>query len=94
MSDEVKKYCCNFCTADVSDVDGRSHCPLACFEEAIGSYPYEIAAANLAIAADPDCEECEGKGHVECEECGGTGYVEYECHNGVGEVEWVTKEGA
>lgn len=88
----MKKYCCNFCDVDISDKDGRVFCPSYCFEDSIGSYPYGIPAANLALVADPDCEDCQGKGHVECDECSGTGYVTYEAHYGVGEVEWKSKE--
>lgn len=87
-----KKYCCNFCTSDISDKDGRTFCPAYCFEEDIGSYPYGISAANIELVADPNCSECSGKGYVTCEECGGFGYVLYECHYGVGEDEWESKE--
>lgn len=47
---ELKKYCCNFCTGDTSDKDGRVFCPAYCFEDVVGSYPYGISSENLELA--------------------------------------------
>jgi hypothetical protein len=89
---EPTKYCCNFCTDDVSDVDGRTLCPSYCFEDVLGSYPHRAASVVLGAAADCSCEECDGKGHIECDECGGQGWVTYEASYGVGEVVWTPKK--
>lgn len=88
MQEESIKYCCNFCTENIKNTNGRTFCPNDCYEGTLANSPYGVELNVLETAADPDCESCQGKGHVKCDECSGSGYVTYECDYGVGQIIW------